>query len=102
MATTPPTPSATPSAPDGDARAPQSFEQILGEVDRLTTLLERGEIPLEQALEAFERGMALMRDAGLVLDQAEARLSRLVEGPRGELRELPVAGADPAPTPPRR
>jgi len=70
--------------------APRSFEQLLTEIDRLTTLLERGEVPLEQALAAFEKGMALVREAGVVLDGAEARLARLVEGPRGELREVPM------------
>lgn len=81
------------------AASGRSFEHILAEVERLTTLLERGEVPLEQALEAFEKGMALMREAGGVLDRAEARLARLVEGPRGELRELPVGEAPVAPSP---
>ncbi|MCC6624385.1 MAG: exodeoxyribonuclease VII small subunit [Deltaproteobacteria bacterium] len=76
----------------------------MAEIERLTALLERGEVPLEQALHAFEAGMAKVRAAAAVLDQAEARLARLVEGPRGELREVPMpmpgplpAGHDPGP-----
>jgi len=95
VSTTPPT--------TGEAAPAASFEQLMAEIERLTTLLERGEVPLEQALAAFEAGMAKVREAGHVLDQAEARLSRLVEGARGDLRELPMAlPGEPAPPPPAR
>jgi len=75
-------------APVEEPKGAASFEQLMLEVERLTALLERGEVPLEQALAAFESGMAKVREAASVLDQAEARLARLVEGPRGELREV--------------
>lgn len=67
-----------------------SFEALMQEVDRLTTLLERGDIPLEEALAAFERGMALSGRATRMLEGAEARLVRLMEGDRGEVREVPL------------
>lgn len=73
----------------------------MAEIERVTALLERGEVPLEQALAAFETGMAKVREAGLVLDQAEARLARLVEGPRGELREVPIDPSAPSTSAPR-
>lgn len=77
-----------------------SFEALIGEIERLTTLLERGEAPLEEALAAFERGMQLSRRAGAMLEQAEARLVRLMEVERGEVGEVPIdlaaAGREPA------
>lgn len=69
------------------------FEALMREIDRLTALLERGEVPLEEALAAFERGMSLSRRASAMLEQAEARLTRLIErdgGERGEVHEVPL------------
>ena len=68
-----------------------SFEQLMQEIDRLAAQLERGDIPLEEALAAFERGMTLSKRATALLDTAEARLVRLMEGERGEVREVPLA-----------
>jgi len=62
----------------------------MAEIDRVTTLLERGDAPLETALAAFERGMSLSRQAASLLDKAEARLLRLVERERGDLAEVPL------------
>ena len=67
-----------------------SFEQLMQEIDRLAAQLERGDIPLEEALAAFERGMTLSKRATTLLDSAEARLVRLMEGERGEVREVPL------------
>ena len=67
-----------------------SFEVLMQEIDRLTALLERGDIPLEEALAAFERGMALSKRAATMLEGAESRLVRLMEGDRGEVREVPL------------
>ncbi len=67
-----------------------SFEQLMQEIDRLAAQLERGDIPLEEALAAFERGMTLSKRATALLDTAEARLVRLMEGERGEVREVPL------------
>lgn len=37
-----------------------SFEQALEELDRLTRSLEKGEIPLAEALTLYQRGKALL------------------------------------------
>ena len=65
-----------------------SFEALMSEIDKLALLLERGEAPLEEALKAFERGMALSRRATAMLEAAEARLTRLMEGERGGVTEV--------------
>ena len=80
---------ATPDAPLAEAR----FEVLVAELDAIVTRLERGEVPLDAALEAFERGMVLARAAGGLLDHAEARLAVLSEDARmrGGTRETPMA-----------
>lgn len=81
---------ASPLTPADPAPETLSFEALMAEIDRVTTLLERGDAPLETALAAFERGMSLSKKAASLLDQAEARLLRLVERERGEVTEVPL------------
>src|SRR5690606_17113812 len=65
------------------------FEALLGELERLVEGLERGDQPLEEALTAFERGTALAKQAGAILDRAEARVSKILETRDGGLTEVP-------------
>lgn len=79
----------TPSDPTtAETKAP-SFEDLLGELEAVVARLERGDAPLEQALAEFERGTALARDAGAILDGAEARVTKLIEARDGTRREVP-------------
>ncbi len=57
-----------------------SFEQALGELEAIVDRLDRGEIPLEQSIEAYERGTALRRHCEQKLAEARLRVERLVEG----------------------
>ena len=43
-----------------DIKGPD-FEQALTELENLVERLERGDLPLDEALKAFERGVALTR-----------------------------------------
>ena len=38
-----------------------TFEQAMGRLEEIVSLLERGEAPLEEALSLFEEGTALLR-----------------------------------------
>lgn len=61
-----------------------SFEELLGELDRLVGQLESGQLSLEDSLSAFERGMAVSKRAAAILDSAELRIEQLTstsEGP---------------------
>ena len=55
-----------------------SFEQVLEKLEGVVTELERGELPLEQALAAFERGVMLSRKGASLLDDAERRIEVLL------------------------
>lgn len=54
-----------------------SFEQAMTELEQVVVQLESGEIPLEQALKQFERGIALARATRQKLDQAEQQVKIL-------------------------
>lgn len=60
------------------APAAPSFEQALSELEQIVTHLESGELPLEDALNEFERGVQLARLGQQTLQQAEQRVQILL------------------------
>jgi exodeoxyribonuclease VII small subunit len=67
----------------------KTFDQNLNELETLVRRLDAGEMPLEEALAAFERGIGLVRQLHLVLNQAEQRVETLVRDREGSLRLQP-------------
>lgn len=57
-----------------------SFSQDLHEIQEIVKKLESAPLPLEQALEEFEKGVALIRRCQQFLEQAEQRVTLLTEG----------------------
>jgi len=70
-----------------------SFEGALERLEALVDQLEAGELPLEEALSAFEEGVALSRRCAEQLETAERRIEALIEAD-GSLREEPFAPGD--------
>lgn len=58
--------------------APVSFETSLSELEQIVTRLESGDLPLEEALNEFERGVQLARQGQVKLQQAEQRVQILL------------------------
>lgn len=58
--------------------APASFETAIGELEQIVTRLESGDLPLEDALNEFERGVQLARQGQVKLQQAEQRVQILL------------------------
>ena len=54
-----------------------SYEQALGELERIVAALESEERPLEEALALYERGQALARYCAGLLDKAELKVQQL-------------------------
>jgi exodeoxyribonuclease VII small subunit len=61
------------------------FEQALTELEALTERLERGDLPLDEALKLFERGVALTRHCQSSLQAAQQKVEILLKR-GGELR----------------
>ncbi|TKI06297.1 exodeoxyribonuclease VII small subunit [Martelella alba] len=57
---------------------PASFETALKELEAIVNRLESGELPLEEALGAFEQGVQLARQGQQTLQQAEQRVQILL------------------------
>jgi exodeoxyribonuclease VII small subunit len=54
------------------------LEQTLEELEQLVEKLEEGELPLDQALKEFERGIKLTKQCQSVLKDAEQRIEVLL------------------------
>ena len=54
------------------------FEQALDELEQLVERLERGDLPLEEALRVFERGVALTRQCQSALKSAQQKVEILL------------------------
>ena len=46
---------------DSAAAAPASFENALSELEGIVAAMEAGQMPLQDALDAYRRGVALLR-----------------------------------------
>ena len=55
------------------------FEQSLGELENVVKQLESADLPLEKALELFERGMHLSEACRKQLTEAETRVEILMK-----------------------
>jgi exodeoxyribonuclease VII small subunit len=55
----------------------QTFEQALAELEKIVTEVEEGRIGLEESLQKYEKGMALIRHCREVLEGAEKRIETI-------------------------
>jgi exodeoxyribonuclease VII small subunit len=55
------------------------FEQALSELEGLVQRLERGDLPLDEALKHFERGVALTRHCQTCLKSAQQKVEILLK-----------------------
>lgn len=74
-------------APPKDA--PLSFETGLQQLEAIVKEMESGELPLERALELFERGMKLSDACRKQLEEAETRVEVLMKR-AGEVHAEPL------------
>ncbi len=70
--------SVQPSAPP-QKDVPLSFEAGLQQLEAIVKEMESGELPLERALELFERGMKLSDACRKQLEEAETRVEVLIK-----------------------
>jgi len=55
------------------------FEESLAELEQLVERMEQGNIPLEDSLKLFERGVQLTRSCQKALKEAEQKVQILLE-----------------------
>ncbi|MEG0754863.1 MAG: exodeoxyribonuclease VII small subunit [Oscillospiraceae bacterium] len=71
-----------------------SFEDAMVRLEKIVSLLERGEAPLEESLSLFEEGAKLMRQCSGLLDKAEQKVLKLTKGADGAPVMSPFDGEE--------
>lgn len=68
----------------------KTFEEAMARLEEIVSLLERGDVTLDQSLALFEEGTKLAAECGKRLDQAEQAVVRLSKGADGSPVEHPM------------
>ncbi len=61
-----------------------SFEEAITGLTDIVGRIEQGQIPLQDSLEQYERGMALIKHCRTVLQNAEERIEKITKEAEGE------------------
>jgi exodeoxyribonuclease VII small subunit len=77
--------------PEPENDAPFPFEAGLQQLEAIVKEMEGGDLPLERALELFERGMKLSETCRKQLEDAETRIEILTRR-AGEVQPQPFGG----------
>ena len=56
-----------------------NFEQAIKELTSIVGKIEQGQIPLQDSLDQYERGMALIKHCREILQKAEKRIEKISE-----------------------
>ncbi|MBX3268566.1 MAG: exodeoxyribonuclease VII small subunit [Acidobacteria bacterium] len=72
----------------------KTFEESLDQLEAIVRKLEDGDLPLEESLELFEKGVKLSRDCKERLASAERRIEVLMKESNGELKLEEIVDED--------
>ncbi len=67
----------------------QNFESLLKRLEGVLDSLEHGDLPLEEAMKAFEEGVRLVRFCHQKLDEVEKRVELLLKDDAGRFFTRP-------------
>jgi len=54
-----------------------TFEQAIHQLKDIVNKIEQGEIPLQDSLDQYEKGMALIKHCRAILQKAEKRIEKI-------------------------
>lgn len=57
----------------------EKFEDSIQRLEEIVRQMEAGNVPLEQTIQLFEEGTALVRTCGKLLDEAELKVVKLAK-----------------------
>ena len=73
---------------EAEAPAPK-FEDAMEQLEEIVRTLEAGDVPLEESLSAFERGVALVRLLQARLDAVQEKIEELTRTEKGDVALKP-------------
>lgn len=65
----------------------QTYEESMKELEQVVKDLESGDLSLDESIKKFEKGMKLSKHCSSLLEDAEKKISVLIEKENGELEE---------------
>ena len=66
------------------------FEDAMEQLENIVQGLEEGELTLEESLVTFEEGMKLIKFCSQKLEEAEQKVTTLVQGSEANLAQQPI------------
>jgi exodeoxyribonuclease VII small subunit len=73
------------------AKKKERFEEALQQLEAIVSRMEEGDLPLEEALKAFEEGVRLAKLCSKKLDEAERKVEKLTRDEAGRLEPVPFS-----------
>lgn len=67
----------------------EQFEEAIKRLQLIVEKMEKGDLPLEEAMESFSEGMRLVQYCQQKLEQAENRVQMLLKDQQGTLSAVP-------------
>ncbi|WP_125761063.1 exodeoxyribonuclease VII small subunit [Companilactobacillus hulinensis] len=61
------------------AEKKKTFEENLADLEQIVTNLETGDVPLEEAMEKFKKGVALSKSLEKTLSNAENTVTKIMQ-----------------------
>jgi len=60
------------------------FEESLKNIEKIVEKLEKGDLPLDEAMDAFAEGVRLVKQCQRKLEEAEAKVQTLLQSDQNE------------------
>jgi exodeoxyribonuclease VII small subunit len=73
------------------AKKKEKFEEALQKLEAIVAKMEEGDLPLEEALKAFEEGVRLAKFCTSKLDEAERKVEKLIRDQSGKVQTTPLS-----------
>jgi exodeoxyribonuclease VII small subunit len=74
--------------------APKNFEGALAELEEVVEQLESGDLPLDDSLAAFEKGVGLVKFCNQKLNEVEKKVELLLKDKDGRLQLTTLGESD--------
>lgn len=73
----------------------KTFEEAMGEMEKIVERLEQGDVPLEEAIDLFQKGMTLSKTCHQKLQKVEEKMDQILQED-GNMKEFLIQEDDTA------
>ena len=78
---------------EAEKYADLSIEDIFAELEKTASLLESGEVPLEESFSLYEKGMEMLKEVTGRIDLVEKKMLKVAnDGSLSEMESMPERG----------